>query len=156
MVITRPSGWRLSWRRAGSARPWRSSRASSRGTSHAITANAASPTEVPFANTAMSVNGLVAVGNYVLAQDESEVVLTHTDPHGASQQVRCAWLVGCDGASSSIRNALGLNLEGETFVEGRDATAVLVLTWVVTTDARELYVPVWDYLLQTYKIPDAE
>lgn len=51
------------------------------------------------------------------AQNESEVALTHTDPQGASQQVRCAWLVGCDGASSSIRSALGLNLEGETFAE---------------------------------------
>jgi 3-(3-hydroxy-phenyl)propionate hydroxylase len=50
-------------------------------------------------------------------QDESEVALTHTDPQDASQQVRCAWLVGCDGASSSIRSALGLNLEGETFAE---------------------------------------
>ena len=30
-----------------------------------------SPAEIPFANTALGVNGLVSVGNYVLAQDSS-------------------------------------------------------------------------------------
>ena len=42
-----------------------------------IDVTAASPVEVPFANTAMAVNGLAAVGNYVLAQDYSGAWATH-------------------------------------------------------------------------------
>src|SRR5262249_549291 len=42
-----------------------------------IDATAASGAEVPFASTAMAVNGLTAVGNFVLAQDGSGAWATH-------------------------------------------------------------------------------
>jgi len=58
-------------------------------------------------------------------QDESGVtaVLEHAD--GSEERVRCEYLIGCDGAHSSIRHSLGVAFEGESksqvfaIVEGR-------------------------------------
>src|SRR5437762_3068627 len=36
-------------------------------------------------------------------------------PRGVSESLRVPWLVGCDGAFSSVRGALGLPFEGETY-----------------------------------------
>lgn len=38
-----------------------------------------------------------------------------TDAHGEKHVVRCKWLVGCDGAHSKVRSALGLSFEGEQY-----------------------------------------
>ncbi|WP_336596498.1 FAD-dependent monooxygenase [Paraburkholderia bengalensis] len=35
-----------------------------------------------------------------------------TGPQGETHAVRCRWLVGCDGAHSAVRTALGLAFEG--------------------------------------------
>ena len=39
------------------------------------------------------------------------------DGSGAKREERCAYLVGCDGASSTVREQLGIPLEGTTFEE---------------------------------------
>ena len=38
-----------------------------------------------------------------------------TGPQGEARTLRCRWLVGCDGAGSKVRSALGLSFEGEKF-----------------------------------------
>ena len=50
------------------------------------------------------------------AQDSEGVDLTF-EADGATTRARACYLVGCDGASSPIRKALGLFLEGETLPE---------------------------------------
>ena len=52
-----------------------------------------------------------------LAEDDGGVSLQLCGPGGVAHQVRCAYVVAADGASSSIRKRLGLALEGETFSE---------------------------------------
>ena len=48
-------------------------------------------------------------------QDEEGVTAHLSTPQGGTRCVRSQYLVGCDGASSSVRHQLGLRLEGETF-----------------------------------------
>ena len=50
------------------------------------------------------------------AQDEDGVTAELSGP-GGSQQVRARYLVGCDGAHSAVRKALGLTFEGAAFDE---------------------------------------
>ena len=50
-------------------------------------------------------------------QDEWGVALTVEDPEGGQREIRCAYLVAADGASSFIRETLGLTLDGRTFSE---------------------------------------
>lgn len=45
--------------------------------------------------------------------DGVEVTLRHAD--GARRNVSCDYLVGCDGAASTVRDALGIVLEGTTY-----------------------------------------
>jgi 3-(3-hydroxy-phenyl)propionate hydroxylase len=45
------------------------------------------------------------------------VTLVMTDAGGTRREERCAWLVGCDGASSTVREQLGIALAGTTFNE---------------------------------------
>lgn len=49
------------------------------------------------------------------AQDEGGVDATLQHPDGREEEVRAAWLVGCDGAHSTVRHALGLPFEGTTY-----------------------------------------
>jgi 2-polyprenyl-6-methoxyphenol hydroxylase-like FAD-dependent oxidoreductase len=49
------------------------------------------------------------------SQDGEGVTADLTGPDGNKEQARAAWLVGCDGAHSSVRKALGLSFEGSTF-----------------------------------------
>ena len=51
------------------------------------------------------------------AQDGRRVDLDLEGPDGARQRVTCDYLVGCDGASSRVREILGIALEGTTFDE---------------------------------------
>jgi len=74
--------------------------------------------------------------------DDVEITSEEEQPDGS---IRLDWTSASSG------------FVGETFVERREpATAVLVLTWVVTEAAHDLYLPVWDYLLKTYAIPEPE
>lgn len=49
------------------------------------------------------------------AQDDTGVDATLVHHDGREEQVRAAWLVGCDGAHSTVRHALGLPFEGSTY-----------------------------------------
>lgn len=44
--------------------------------------------------------------------DADGVSATLRHPDGRNEQVRCAWLLGCDGAHSAVRHTLGLPFEG--------------------------------------------
>ncbi len=50
-------------------------------------------------------------------QDPSAAHVEAVDGNGTGHRVSCDYLVGCDGASSSVRKALGITLEGTTFSE---------------------------------------
>jgi 3-(3-hydroxy-phenyl)propionate hydroxylase len=56
-------------------------------------------------------------------QDDAGVTVTIQGP-GGRRDLRAAFLVGCDGARSTVRNALGLAFEGETYPE----TTILATT----------------------------
>jgi len=49
-------------------------------------------------------------------EEDVDCVKAHlTDAQGDAHVVRCKWLVGCDGAHSKVRTALGLSFEGEQY-----------------------------------------
>ena len=50
-------------------------------------------------------------------QSTERVTLHLTGPGGEARQVTCDYLVGCDGASSPVREQQGVKLEGTTFDE---------------------------------------
>jgi 3-(3-hydroxy-phenyl)propionate hydroxylase len=51
-------------------------------------------------------------------EQDAEGVTAHlVSAGGATQTVRCGYLVGCDGASSTVRRKLGIRLEGKSFAE---------------------------------------
>jgi len=52
-----------------------------------------------------------------LAQDADQVVLTLRGADGAARAVRARYAIGCDGASSTVRQALGLALDDLGFDE---------------------------------------
>jgi 2-polyprenyl-6-methoxyphenol hydroxylase-like FAD-dependent oxidoreductase len=67
-----------------------------------------------------------------LSQDPSGVTVTLRAQDGQAEQVRCDYVVGCDGGSSEVRRSLGIRLEGQAAVMQRfmthfrsDATKVL-------------------------------
>ena len=47
-----------------------------------------------------------------LEQDEHAVSAVVRDPGGQSRQIRASWLIGCDGAHSTVRKQLGMPFEG--------------------------------------------
>jgi 3-(3-hydroxy-phenyl)propionate hydroxylase len=49
--------------------------------------------------------------------DSGSVGLVMSDAAGTKREERCAYLVGCDGASSPVREQLGISLSGTTFSE---------------------------------------
>ena len=49
------------------------------------------------------------------AQDDTGVDATLVHPDGREEQVRAGWLVGCDGAHSTVRHRLELPFEGSTY-----------------------------------------
>ncbi len=57
-----------------------------------------------------------------LSQDEEGVTATLSTAEGATEQVRCAYLVGCDGGNSRVRGCLGIRLEGQSRVAQRFMT----------------------------------
>jgi 2-polyprenyl-6-methoxyphenol hydroxylase-like FAD-dependent oxidoreductase len=46
--------------------------------------------------------------------DDNEVIATLRHADGREELVRCAWLLGCDGAHSLVRHGLGMAFEGDT------------------------------------------
>lgn len=51
-------------------------------------------------------------------QDETGVTAALEHPNGDGESVRAAWLVGCDGAHSTVRHGLNLPFQGEEYPEG--------------------------------------
>jgi 2-polyprenyl-6-methoxyphenol hydroxylase-like FAD-dependent oxidoreductase len=54
-----------------------------------------------------------------LTQDTEGVSATLRAADGSEEQLRCQYLVGCDGGSSEVRNCLGIRLDGEARVMDR-------------------------------------
>ncbi|MDQ3033452.1 MAG: FAD-dependent oxidoreductase [Myxococcota bacterium] len=72
-----------------------------------------------------------------LRQDGTGVTAT-VQKDGTTQPVRAAWLVGCDGARSTVRKALELPFEGSTYDE-RFLLADLKVRWDVRDDRIATY-----------------
>ncbi len=53
-----------------------------------------------------------------LSQDEEGVTVLLVHPEGRRETARFAYVVGCDGAHSSVRKALGIAFEGEAYPVG--------------------------------------
>jgi 3-(3-hydroxy-phenyl)propionate hydroxylase len=52
-----------------------------------------------------------------LAQDGEGVTARVSGPGGATEELRCAYLLGCDGGRSSVRSLLGIRLQGSSYTE---------------------------------------
>jgi 2-polyprenyl-6-methoxyphenol hydroxylase-like FAD-dependent oxidoreductase len=57
-----------------------------------------------------------------LSQDAEGVTVTLRATDGRTEQVRCAYLVACDGGQSQVRSCLGIRLEGQSRVMQRFMT----------------------------------
>jgi 2-polyprenyl-6-methoxyphenol hydroxylase-like FAD-dependent oxidoreductase len=57
-----------------------------------------------------------------LSQDMNGATATVRTADGATEQVRCHYLVGCDGGTSRVRNCLGIRLDGQARVMPRFMT----------------------------------
>ncbi|HEX6482987.1 MAG TPA: FAD-dependent monooxygenase [Ktedonobacteraceae bacterium] len=68
-----------------------------------------------------------------VTQDEQGVEAVLRLPDGQVERVRVGWLVGCDGAHSTVRHLLGLNFTGTTF-EQSFAVGNVRLTWDLSYD----------------------
>ena len=66
-----------------------------------------------FLNTlGVSVERSVELTRFDASDDKVVAVLRHSD--GTEETVESAWLIGCDGAHSTVRHRLGMEFEGET------------------------------------------
>lgn len=68
-----------------------------------------------------------------ITQDEQGVEAELRHPDGKVERVRVGWLVGCDGAHSTVRHLLGLNFAGTTS-ELNLAVGNVRLTWDLSYD----------------------
>jgi 3-(3-hydroxy-phenyl)propionate hydroxylase len=65
--------------------------------------------------------GVTVIG---LKQSDTGVVAEAREPDGATVELQARWLIGADGGRSTIREAVGLHLEGSTYPE----TTILATT----------------------------
>lgn len=87
-----------------------------------------------------------------LVQDERGVTAVVADATGAPWKIRAAWLVGCDGAHSSVRERLGLSFEGAAYPE-KFLLADTRLDWDLSPDeAHVLLTP--DGLVPAIPLPE--
>ena len=70
-------------------------------------------------------------------QDASGVTATVKDASGSSETIKAKFLVGCDGASSPVRHALGMTFEGDT-VGRLFYVADLQIDWEFSHDALQV------------------
>jgi 2-polyprenyl-6-methoxyphenol hydroxylase-like FAD-dependent oxidoreductase len=89
---------------------------------------------------------LKELGGQVLRQHSLDAITTHED-HVTAQiknaqneefTLEVPWLVGCDGATSTVRKCLGLPFEGETYEE-RFLLADMRIDWPLTKDELHLF-----------------
>ncbi|MEO8041572.1 MAG: FAD-dependent monooxygenase, partial [Acidobacteriota bacterium] len=69
-----------------------------------------------------------------LSQDDSGVIAVIKNAAGETETVEAKFLVGCDGAKSPVRHALGLTFEGSTF-ERMFYVADVEIDWKFKNDA---------------------
>jgi 2-polyprenyl-6-methoxyphenol hydroxylase-like FAD-dependent oxidoreductase len=50
-----------------------------------------------------------------LMSDDQGVTVSVRNADGVTEQIRCRWLIGCDGAHSTVRKAAGIPFEGSTY-----------------------------------------
>ncbi len=72
------------------------------------------------------------------SQDGSGVTATIKDIEGVEEKIEAKFLVGCDGAKSFVRNALGLKFEGGTF-ERFFYVADVEIDWEFSHDALNVF-----------------
>jgi 2-polyprenyl-6-methoxyphenol hydroxylase-like FAD-dependent oxidoreductase len=72
-------------------------------------------------------------------QDEDGVVATLQHPDGRQETVHAQWLVGCDGARSFVRQAIGTSFEGDTYTD-YFALADARLEWQLTNQELHAFV----------------
>lgn len=70
------------------------------------------------------------------AEDETLVTATLRHPDGREETVQTPWLIGCDGAHSTVRHTLGLPFEGSSF-EQTLAQADIRVTFPFDVDPHE-------------------
>jgi len=73
-----------------------------------------------------------------LVQDDDGVTATLAHADGREESVRAAWLVGCDGARSTVREQIGSEFEGHTYPQ-IFALADLDIAWDLPDDAAQVF-----------------
>lgn len=68
-----------------------------------------------------------------VAQDDKRVLASISSATGAAEMVRVPWLIGCDGAHSAVRKAVGLPFEGDAYEE-RFLLADVKIEWGLPLD----------------------
>jgi 2-polyprenyl-6-methoxyphenol hydroxylase-like FAD-dependent oxidoreductase len=76
-----------------------------------------------------------------LRQDDDGVIATVAGADGGERTVRARWLVGCDGARSVVRHALGLRFEGAEYPESFLLADARVSWDVPDGEAQLFYLP---------------
>jgi 2-polyprenyl-6-methoxyphenol hydroxylase-like FAD-dependent oxidoreductase len=90
-----------------------------------------------------------------LRQDDRGVTATLAGPDGGGHEVRAGWLVGCDGASSTVRHRLGLGFEGAEYEEAF-LLADVRITWAVPADEAQLLYPPGGGVLAAFPLPEPD
>jgi len=92
----------------------------------------------------VKLTGFTQTGNGVTA------MLSHQD--GRQEEARTPWIIGCDGAHSTVRHVLDLPFRGEEYAEGFQLADVRV-DWPLKDD--ELHVYIHDgWLLAAFPLPE--
>jgi 2-polyprenyl-6-methoxyphenol hydroxylase-like FAD-dependent oxidoreductase len=74
-----------------------------------------------------------------LTQDPDGVTATLERAHGETESVRVPWLVGCDGAHSGVRHALGLPFDGVPYAEAF-VLADVRIAWELPDDETHAFI----------------
>lgn len=73
----------------------------------------------------------VELVSFTQQENEIAAILRHAD--GSEERVQTQWLIGCDGAHSTVRHALGIEFAGTTF-EQSFALADIHIDWSLAND----------------------
>ena len=73
-----------------------------------------------------------------LSQTENEIAATLVDANDAEININTPWLVGCDGANSTVRKNIGVPFEGDTYEE-LFLLADMRIDWPLTKDELHLF-----------------
>lgn len=98
-------------------------------------ASSQADTEQALAEHYTYLGGVVERGVELLALEQGEDGATARlrGPRGDEEVVRCAWVVGCDGAHSRVRALLGVSFPGSTYPE-HHMLADARVTWGIAKD----------------------